>query len=182
MRELKFHEKKLLKKVNFFNWRPEEERENQVVRAYRLTRREDYVKYNKICGFITRLVAQLRRLPPQDEFRIQLTTALLAKLHSLGLVDSTNSLLACEKIGPASFCRRRLAVILVRLQFAQTVKEAAQFIEQGHVKVGPNLVLEPALHVTRAMEDLVAWTDTSTIRQKVLKYNDKLDDFDLLEG
>ena len=177
---MKFHEKKLLKKVNFFNWRPEAERENQVMRSYHLQRREDYVKYNKICGFITRLVGHLRKLPQNDEFRIQLTENLLSKLHAMGLIDSTNSLLACEKIGPASFCRRRLAVVMVRLQFAETVKEAAQFVEQGHVKVGPNLVLEPSLHITRAMEDVVAWTDASSIRQKVLKYNDKLDDFDLL--
>lgn len=51
---------------------------------------------------------------------------------------------------------------------------------QGHVRVGPETITDPAYHVTRSMEDFVTWVDTSKIRRKVLKYNDKLDDFDLL--
>ena len=51
---------------------------------------------------------------------------------------------------------------------------------QGHVRVGPETVLEPAHLVTRPMEDFVTWVDTSKIRRKVLAYNDKLDDYDLL--
>ncbi len=51
---------------------------------------------------------------------------------------------------------------------------------QGHVRVGPETILEPAYLVTRPMEDFVTWVDTSKIRRKVLAYNDKLDDYDLL--
>lgn len=51
---------------------------------------------------------------------------------------------------------------------------------QGHVRVGPETVTDPSFHVTRNMEDFVTWVDTSKIRRKVLKYNDKLDDYDLL--
>jgi U3 small nucleolar ribonucleoprotein protein IMP3 len=43
------------------------------------------------------------------------------------------------------------------------------------------VVTDPAFHVTRNAEDFVTWTKDSTIRRKVLKYNDKLDDYDLLE-
>ena len=32
------------------------------------------------------------------------------------------------------------------------------------------------------MEDFVTWVDTSKIKRKVLRYNDKLDDYDLLAG
>ena len=51
---------------------------------------------------------------------------------------------------------------------------------QGHVRVGPQTVLDPAFLVTRPMEDFVTWVDTSKIRRKVMQYNDKLDDYDLL--
>jgi U3 small nucleolar ribonucleoprotein protein IMP3 len=34
--------------------------------------------------------------------------------------------------------------------------------------------------VTRSFEDFVTWVDTSKIKRKVMKYNDKLDDYDLL--
>ena len=51
---------------------------------------------------------------------------------------------------------------------------------QGHLRVGPTTVSDPAFLVTRAMEDFVTWVDTSKIRRKVEKYNDRLDDYDLL--
>ena len=51
---------------------------------------------------------------------------------------------------------------------------------QGHVRVGADLVTDPAYLVTRTMEDYVTWVDTSKIKKHIMKYNDKLDDFDLL--
>ena len=53
---------------------------------------------------------------------------------------------------------------------------------QGHIRVGPETVTDPAFLVTRPMEDFVTWVDTSKIRRKVLAYNDQLDDFDLLNA
>lgn len=54
------------------------------------------------------------------------------------------------------------------------------FARQGHVRVGPQVVTDPAFLVTRSMEDFVTWVDSSKIKRTVMKYNDKLDDFDLL--
>lgn len=49
MRKLKFHEKKLLKKVNFLEWKREGgHREAQVMRRYHVTGRDDYKKYNPL--------------------------------------------------------------------------------------------------------------------------------------
>ena len=41
-------------------------------------------------------------------------------------------------------------------------------------------VTDPAFLVTRTMEDFVTWVDTSKIRRKITKYNDMLDDYELL--
>ena len=180
MRELKFHEKKLLKKVNFFNWKPESDRENLVIHRYHIQRREDYIKYNKICGYVTRMVNQITKLGASDPFRIEMTQHLLNKLFSMGLISSKKSLLVCEKLSVSSFCRRRLAVLLVRLRMAQTIQDSAKFIEQGHIKVGPETISVPSFHVTSDMEDFITWSDSSSIRRKVLKYNDKVDDYELL--
>jgi U3 small nucleolar ribonucleoprotein protein IMP3 len=68
----------------------------------------------------------------------------------------------------------------VRVKMAETIKEAATFVEQGHVRVGPTVVTDPAYLVTRAMEDFVTWVDSSKIKRTIMKYNDKLDDYDLL--
>ncbi len=76
--------------------------------------------------------------------------------------------------------RRRLPVVMVYLKMAETLKEAVTFIEQGHVRVGPEVVTDPAFLVTRSVEDFVTWVDSSKIKAAVAKYNDKLDDFDLL--
>jgi hypothetical protein len=53
-------------------------------------------------------------------------------------------------------------------------------IEQGHVRCGTDVVTDPAFLVTRNMEDFVTWVDSSKIKRNILKYRDKLDDFDLL--
>lgn len=68
----------------------------------------------------------------------------------------------------------------MRLKFAEYLKEAVTYIEQGHVRVGPETVTDPAFLVTRNMEDFITWVDSSKIKRKVLQYNDKLDDYDLM--
>ena len=139
------------------------------------------------------------------------------RLYAMGVITTKKSLVQLEKLSTASFCRRRLSVVLVRLKMSETMKEACQFIEQvisgapcqnlphvheqepqvsrcrrvvpqqldwllqGHIRVGPETVTDPAFLVTRSMEDFVTWVDTSKIKRKVLKYSDKLDDYLLLQ-
>ena len=60
------------------------------------------------------------------------------------------------------------------------MKDAVSYVEQGHIRVGPNLVTDPAYLVSRNMEDFITWADGSKIKRHVMQYNDELDDFDLL--
>lgn len=101
-------------------------------------------------------------------------------MYALGIITTKKSLIQLEKLTVSSFCRRRLAVVMVRIKMSETIREAITFIEQGHVRVGPQTITEPAFLVTRNMEDFVTWVDTSKIKRKVLQYNDRLDDYDLL--
>ena len=55
---------------------------------------------------------------------------------------------------------------------SENMKEATKYIEQGHVRVGPEVVKDPAFLVTRALEDFVTWVDGSAIRRHVMEYND----------
>ncbi|XP_065010432.1 uncharacterized protein LOC103989014 isoform X2 [Musa acuminata AAA Group] len=158
MRKLKFHEKKLLKKVNFIEYKREGgHREALVTRRYHLTERDDYKKYSSICRMVQKLVHVLKQMDPRDPFRIETTDALLEKL-------------------------RRLATVLVYLKFAEHLREAVTYIEQGHVRVGPDVVTDPAFLVTRNMEDFVTWVDSSKIKRKVMEYNERLDDYDVLNA
>lgn len=183
MRQLKFHEKKLLKKVDFFSWKSEENvREAKIIRRYLLQEREDYVKYNKLVGKITKMVAKLKALAATDELREQISIQLLEKLYNMGIISSKSSLSVIEKLTVSSFCRRRLPVVMVRLKMSENLKEATTFIEQGHVRVGPNVITDPSFLVTRTFEDYVTWVDSSKIKRAIMKYNDKLDDYDLLQN
>ena len=121
-------------------------------------------------------------MDPRDATRTALTEALLEKLYACGALPSRKSLALCDKLSTSSFCRRRLAVVMVRLKLSETLREAATFIEQGHVRVGPDTVTDPAFRVTRSAEDFVMWVDTSKIKRKVAAYNDRVDDYDLLNA
>ena len=179
VRKLKFHEKKLLKKVDFISWKSDNNlREVKILRKYHIQKREDYTKYNKVCGLAKSLTTKIKRLDPKDPFRIEATEQLLEKLYSLGLIPTKKSLSLCDKLTASAFCRRRLPVVMVRLRMCQTVKDAVRYIEQGHIRVGTEVIMDPAFLVTRNLEDFVTWTDTSKIRKHVMEYNDIRDDFD----
>ena len=181
MRQLKYHEKKLLRKVDLFSWKKEDNlRVAKILRRYHIQNREDYTAYTRIVGMVTKLSAKLKTLKADDPFRVAMTDQLLAKLNDLGLIRQVSSLKQAEDLTASTLCRRRLPVIMVRLKMAETMRTAVTFVEQGQVRVGPHVVTDPAFLVTKAMEDYVTWVDTSKVRRTVQKYNDKLDDFDLL--
>ena len=143
MRQLKHHEKKLLKKVNFFSYKKENNvREIKILRRYHIQDREDYVKYNKIVGHVTELVRRLKALDSKDPFRMNLTDQLLDKLYMAGVVPTKKGLAVCDKLAASSLCRRRLPVVMVRLHMSETLREAVTLIEQGHVRVGPDVVTD----------------------------------------
>lgn len=99
----------------------------------------------------------------------------------MGVISSTSKLSAVEHdVTVSAFARRRLPVVMTRLKMAETVQAATKMIEQGHVRVGTDTVTDPAYLVTRNMEDFVTWAVGSKIKRNIMKYRDKLDDFELL--
>ncbi|RKP25168.1 hypothetical protein SYNPS1DRAFT_8993, partial [Syncephalis pseudoplumigaleata] len=67
VRQLKYHERKLLKKVDFLQWKSTDNvHEISIIRKYRLPNREEYTKYNKMCGNIKRLAGRVSLLNPRD--------------------------------------------------------------------------------------------------------------------
>ncbi|PWA17415.1 hypothetical protein CCH79_00011226, partial [Gambusia affinis] len=192
VRKLKYHEQKLLKKVDFINWEVDNNlHEVKVLRKYHIEKREDYTKYNKLSRNIRELAQKIRDLDEKDGFRAQSTHRFLEKLYSIGLIPTRQNLSLTEKVTASSFCRRRLPSIMLNLRMAQNLKTAITFIQQGRilqsvcpsgvcyprenadVRVGPDIVTDPAFLVTRNMEDFVTWVDLSKIKQHVLNYNDE---------
>lgn len=185
VRKLKHHEQKLLRKVDFTTYKSDNNhRDAAVLRRYAIQKPSDYAKYNRLCGSLKSLAHKLAALPPDSSFRRKHESLLLEKLHDMGILPSnasTAKLSEVEKnVTVSAFCRRRLPVIMTRLRMAETVQAANKMVEQGHVRVGTEAVTDTAFLVTRSMEDFVTWVDGSRIKRNILRYREKLDDFDLL--
>ncbi|CCG82433.1 U3 small nucleolar ribonucleoprotein protein imp3 [Taphrina deformans PYCC 5710] len=182
MRELKHHEQKLLKKVDLFTYKSENNhRDLAVIRRYHIQNREDYFKYNKIAGSMKHMAHRLSLLSAEDGFRRRQESLLLDKAFAMGLVPSATKLSDINGLSVSAFCRRRLPIVMCRLKMCQLVSQAVTYIEQGHVRVGPEVVTDPAYLVNRSLEDYVTWVDSSKIKRKIATYNDKLDDYDLMQ-
>ena len=180
MRELKWHESKLLKKVNFSYWKKDDQlKEWQIIQRYQITR-EEYWRYNRIVRETNKLVHELLKLESNDEFRVKSTQELLDKLYHMALIHDTKNLSSVNRLTVSSLCRRRLPVVMIRLNMSDNLKEAITLIKGAHIRVGTKLVTDPAFLVSRSIEDFVTWTDNSKIKSHVMKYNQKLDDYDLL--
>lgn len=185
VRKLKHHEQRLLRKVDFTTYKSDNNhRDAAVIRRYAIQKPSDYTKYNRICGSLRQLAHRLAELEPDDAVRRKQEDAMLEKLFDMGVIGTggggKGKLSDVEhKVTVSAFARRRLGVVMTRLSMSETVQSATKFIEQGHVRVGPEVITDPAFMVTRNMEDFVTWIDSSKIKRNILKYRDKLDDFDL---
>ncbi|OBT51526.1 hypothetical protein VE04_08633 [Pseudogymnoascus sp. 24MN13] len=165
VRKLKHHESKLLRKVDFTTYASDNNhRDAAVLRRYAIQNPSDYQKYNRICGSLRQLAHKLAALPPDDRVR-----------ETRELYFSISSMIWGFSRRHPSYPRWRIV-----LPMAQAVHAPTKIVEQGHVRVGTEAVTDPAYLVGKSMEDFVTWVDGSKIRRNILKYREKLDDFDLL--
>ncbi|KAK0426358.1 hypothetical protein QR680_009667 [Steinernema hermaphroditum] len=179
VRKLKFHEKKLLKKVDFVSWESDNKHhERDILKKYHIKKREHYSMYLKLAAMTHELAKKISELKPNDPFRTEKAQQLLGRLYEMGVIQTADTLERCHKVSASAFCRRRLAVIMCKLQMAQRVEMASDFVEQGHVRVGVELVTDPAYLVSRNAEDTITWTKQSKIRKHIAQYNNELDDFE----
>ncbi len=139
VRKLKYHEQKLLKKVDFINWKVDNNlHETKVLRKYHIRKREDYTKYrkyfiyfltktfhhshspfnlnryNKLSRTIRELAEKISALDAKETFRTECSAQLLEKLYVLGLIPTKWDLNNVANVSASSFCRRRLPVVMVR--------------------------------------------------------------------
>lgn len=186
VRKLKHHEQRLLRKVDLITYKSDRShREAAVRQRYHLTHPLDYSKYNALCGRLCQLAHLLANLDPADPYRVEMETVVLEKLHQMGLLKQNRGQGAglssvAKDVTVSAFCRRRLGVLMTRTGMVEHVGTAHKFIEQGHVRVGTEVVTDPAFLVSRGMEDFVTWVDGSKVKRQILQYREKLDDFDLL--
>jgi U3 small nucleolar ribonucleoprotein protein IMP3 len=54
----------------------------------------------------------------------------VCRLYAMGVITTKKSLTQVEALPTSAFCRRRLAVVMVRLKMAETMQEAVTLVEQ----------------------------------------------------
>lgn len=155
VRKLKYHEQKLLRKVDFTTYKSDNNhRDAAVIRRYAIQKPSDYTKYNRLCGSLRQMAHRLADLEPDDPFRRKHEDLLLDKLFDMGIIGSggggRGKLSDVEhKVTVSAIARRRLPVVMAQLNMADHIQAAIKFIEQGHVRVGPEVVTDTAFLVTR---------------------------------
>ena len=71
VRKLKHHEQKLLKKVDFLQWKSDATlREAHVMRRYLVQDRDDYRKYNRLVGAIKKVGHRMKALNAMPIHRV----------------------------------------------------------------------------------------------------------------
>lgn len=177
MRNLKFHEQKLLKKVNFLEWKKTNTtREQLVTSKYLLKSRDEYKKYNLIVGMIRKLADALSRLPDNDSTKMVVGKKLINMLYDTGIINN-KKLVDCTKVNVSSFCERRLPMIIAKKKMVQTFSHADEFVQHGHVRLGTRIISDTSTIISRDMEEFVAWGDSSKIKRKIEEFNDEQDDY-----
>ena len=176
-RRFKFHEKKMLRKVDFMQYEDDDWHESYCIPKYNLTDREDYRRYLRLVGLMKSEMSALRVLPPSSKIRIEVTDQMLKKLYDMGLIQERLGLSEIDKLGVENFCKRRLSAVLVKQRMAGNHKLASDMIEHGHVRVGVTQVRDPAFLVPRALEPFVTWVDSSKIKKHVENFSAQGDDY-----
>jgi len=172
MRKLKYHEKKILKKVDFVNWR-HSIKEVAIMRRYNINRQE-YQAYFKLSREIKQIAQEIIDLKDEPT-KARLTEALVEKAYSMGLIK-TKRIKKCLTIDLKAFCRRRLPVYIVQSgMFDGPLSTAVKYIEHGHVRIGPKTVRDPATFVTVEQEDYITWDDK--FKRKIDEYRGEQDDY-----
>lgn len=173
MRKLKYHEKKILKKVDFVNWK-HNVKEVAIMRQYNITRHE-YQAYYNLCLEIKRLAQEIIDLKDESS-KVRMTDALTEKLYNMGLIK-TKRIKKCLSLDVKAFCRRRLPVFIVQSgMFDGPLSVAVQYIEHGHVRIGPQVVRDPATFITLDQEDYITWDDK--FKRKIDEYRGEQDDYE----
>ncbi|EPR79714.1 S4-like ribosomal protein [Spraguea lophii 42_110] len=172
MRKLRYHEQRLLRKLNFTNWPISNAHEQQTLSKYYIEHKETYYHYKKLVSLIKKISTQIVL---QNKNKAPITNTLINRLYNLNLIKN-KKLVDCHKIQISNFCERRLPVVLLRNKMVQNLKDAVRYVQQGHVKIGNNIIRDDNYLVDGNTEAIVQW-NKGKIKSTIDKYNDEEDDY-----
>jgi small subunit ribosomal protein S4 len=127
------------------------EKEKEILKEYGLRRKSEIWKSEAILRKMRRLARKLSA--SKDE---KMKEELLGKAQRLGLVGENPKLDDVLSLQVENVLERRLQSIVYKKKFADTPKQARQFVVHGHVKVGDKIMKYPSFLVPRNLEDKIS--------------------------
>ncbi len=127
--------------------------ERKIMREYGLRRKRELWKTETILRKIRRMARDLASKKEMGEKYKKEEKKLIDKLKKLGL--NVNDLEDVLKLTINDILERRLQTIVYRKGFANTIKQARQFIVHGHVLVDGRRMQSPSFLVPADLEDKI---------------------------
>jgi len=129
------------------------EREKELMKKYGLRRKREIWKAEAILRKYRRLARRLIANPDEEKKKI-----LIQKLSKMGLLKADATLDDVLGLTVEDILERRLQTIVFKKGFANTIKQARQFIVHGHVKINGRKVIFPSYLVPVEEEDKIEVT------------------------
>ena len=120
------------------------------MRRYHIQDREDYVKYNKLCGSLRGMIHKLSLLPAQDPYRARKEGEVLDKLYDMGILGESHSLHV--NVGEIQSVGRRLT-------FRCSIRDLPHYFSSGST---PLLLILPPFSLTPLL--LYAYTTSFDLK------------------
>ena len=124
------------------------DRETDYLYEYGLTEKRELWKTESLVRNFRREARKLNAT--KDEEREE---GLINKLEKLGVISSDSGLADVLDLDMEDLLERRLQSIVFRKGLANTMKQARQFINHGHIMIGENKVDVPGYLVTKQEEE-----------------------------
>lgn len=123
-------------------------REEDFIYEYGLTEKRELWKTESLVRNFRREARKLNAT--QDKEREE---GLIHKLERLGVIRKDSELSDVLDLDMEDILERRLQSVVYRKGLAQTMKQARQFINHGHIMIGENKVDVPGYLVTKQEEE-----------------------------
>jgi small subunit ribosomal protein S4 len=138
------------------------EKERVLVKNFGLSKKREIWMSESLLRKYRRMARGLAAKKDKEKEKV-----LLNKLIKLGLLQEGASLDNVLDLNLETFLERRLQTVIQKKGFANTVKQARQFITHGHVKIGERKIVYPGYLVSKEDEERIQ-VDMTVNKPKVV--------------
>ncbi|MFB6185025.1 MAG: 30S ribosomal protein S4 [Haloarculaceae archaeon] len=142
--------------------------ETSLVGRYGLKNKEELWRaQSELRSFRREARSLLGRVDEESDAADREADEFLARLKRIGVLDREDTLDDILSLDVTDVLERRLQTVVYRKGYANTPKQARQFIDHGHIVVGDSRVQSPSAKVAVDEEETVGFDETSPISDEL---------------